>query len=420
MNGSQARPPSGESRDERDEAVAGEETWLTPGVRGIGAASLLSDAGHEVPTSLLPSFLTATLGAPASALGLIEGVSDALSGAAKLGGGALADDPRRRRATAVGGYASTAVLSGLIGATTSAWQVGALRAGARVSSGLRVPSRNALLADAVPASAYGRAYGFERAMDNLGAIVGPLLAIALVAAFSTRTAILISVIPGLLAVVAIIYAIRHTERPKPRERQPLRIRIRPVMKGQLGRLLGAISVFEIGNIAATLLILRATDLLEPGRSTDGATQLAIVLYVLYNLAATVTSVPAGHLADSTSPVRVLALGIGAFVLAYAGFAFAGASVALLALYFVAAGIGIGAVETAEHSAVATLASDSLRGSSFGALAAIQSFGNLIASSLVGLLYVAISPTVAFLFPTAAMLVSLIALAAAATGRRARS
>jgi hypothetical protein len=89
--------------------------WLTPGVRGIGAASLLADVGHEVPTALLPSLLTSTLGAPASALGLIEGVSDGLAGAARLSGGALADDPRRRRAAAVGGYTTTAVLSGLIG-----------------------------------------------------------------------------------------------------------------------------------------------------------------------------------------------------------------------------------------------------------------------------------------------------------------
>src|SRR4029450_1415875 len=104
-----------------------------------------------------------------------------LSGAAKLAGGALADDPERRRATALGGYTATAVLSSLIGVTTAAWQVGVLRAGAWTARGLRVPSRNALLADIVPANAYGRAYGFERAMDNFGAIGGPLLALGLVA-----------------------------------------------------------------------------------------------------------------------------------------------------------------------------------------------------------------------------------------------
>ena len=177
----------------------------------------------------------------------------------------------------------------------------------------------------------------------------------------------------------------------------------------MGQLLGAVSVFELGNIAATLLILRATDLLEPGRSLDDATQLAIGLYVLYNLAATVMSVPAGRLADSTTPVRVLAIGVGAFAIAYLGFAFVGASIPLLAVFFILAGVGIGAVETAEHSAVATLAPDDLRGSSFGALAAIQSFGNLIASSIVGILYAAVSATAAFLVPAAAMIVALLAL-----------
>src|SRR5688572_102967 len=85
-----------------------EQPWLTPGVKGIGSASLLADLGHEVPTALLPSLLTSTLGAPAAALGLIEGVSDGLAGAARLGGGALADDPARRRTIAVGGYTTTA------------------------------------------------------------------------------------------------------------------------------------------------------------------------------------------------------------------------------------------------------------------------------------------------------------------------
>jgi MFS family permease len=376
--------------------------WLTKGVRGIGAASLLSDAGHEVPTSLLPTFLTSTLGAPASALGLIEGISDGLSGVAKLGGGALADDPRRRRATAVGGYATTAVLSALIGAVSAAWQVGLLRAGAWVSRGLRVPSRNALLADAVPASAYGRAYGFERAMDNLGAIIGPLLALALVGLVGVRTAILLSVVPGLLAVAAIVYAIRHTAMPKRAERQPIRLRIRPVMRGELGRLFGAIALFEVGNVAATFFILRATDLLEPGRTTDSAAQIAIALYALYNVAATLTSVPAGQLADRATPRLVLTGGVAVFAVAYLGFAVTGASILVLAAAFIAAGVGIGAVETAEHSAVATLAGENLRGSSFGALAAIQSFGNVAASVIAGLLYTTVSPEAAFLFPATAM------------------
>jgi predicted MFS family arabinose efflux permease len=215
--------------------AASEQAWLTPGVRGIGGASLLADVGHEIPTSLLPALLTGTLGAPAAALGVIEGVADGLAGAARFGGGALADDPQRRRTIAIGGYASTAILSGLIGVATSVWQVAVLRSRAWAARGLRVPARNALLADVVSPGAYGRAYGFERMMDNLGAILGPLLGIALVAAVGVRGAILLSIIPGLLAVAAIVYAIRAAKLPQIRDRQPIRIQVRPVLHGELGR-----------------------------------------------------------------------------------------------------------------------------------------------------------------------------------------
>ena len=239
--------------------------WLTPGVRGIGAASFLSDLGHEVATSLLPRFVTSTLGGSAAALGAIEGIADGIAGVARLAGGALADDPERRRNVAIGGYTSTAVLTSIIGIAQAVWQVGFLRAGAWAARGLRVPARNALLADAVPKDYYGRAYGFERAMDNLGAIGGPLLALGLVALFSVRTAILISVVPGLFAVLAIVYAIRHIPKLTATERQRIRLRVRPVMKGRLGRLMLSVSAFEMGNVAATLLILRATELFTPSR-----------------------------------------------------------------------------------------------------------------------------------------------------------
>lgn len=211
----------------------GQREWFTPGVGGIGTASFLADVGHEVPTALLPSFVTATLGAPAAALGLIEGISEGLAGTGRFVGGALADDPARRRTVAVGGYTTTAVLSSLIGVTNNVVQAGVLRGAAWAARGLRVPARNALLADVVPASAYGRAYGFERTMDNLGAIFGPLLALGLVTLSSVRTAMLLSVIPGLMAAVAIIFAIGQAKLPPARERRKLRIQVRPVLRGQL-------------------------------------------------------------------------------------------------------------------------------------------------------------------------------------------
>jgi MFS family permease len=385
------------------------QRWLTPGVRGIGLASFLADVGHEIPTALLPNLLTSTLGAPASALGLIEGVSDGLAGLTRLGGGALADDPTRRRAIAVGGYTATAILASLTGVARSVWQVGILRAGAWAARGLRVPARNALLADIVPPEVYGRAYGFERAMDNLGAIGGPLLALLLVGLVGTRTAILLSVVPGLLAALAIVYAIRKAPRAERRERQPIRLRVRPVLAGRVGRIMIGTAAFEFGNCAATLLILRATGLLDPGRPHDQATQLALGLYVLYNVAATLASVPAGHLGDRRNAVMPLAIGVGCFGIAYGGLAAGPPSVAGLLPWFVAAGIGIGFVETAEHAAIAAFAPTEVRGSAFGLLAAVQSFGNFAASGVAGLLWTAVSARAAFVYLAAWMVIALVLL-----------
>lgn len=390
--------------------------WLSPGVRGIGAASLLSDLGHEVPTSLLPRMLTTTLGAPAAALGVIEGIADGLAGAARLAGGALADDPQRRRSVAVGGYTVTALLSAAIGAATTTWQLAVLRAGAWTARGLRVPSRNALLADSVTPEAYGRAYGFERAMDNLGAIGGPLVAIGLVTALGVRGAILLSVVPGLLAALAIVYAVRHIAQPRRHKHRPIRLRIRPVLHGRLGRLMAAMAAFELGNVAATLLILRTTEQLGATRGAETATTLALLLYAGYNLAATLASVPAGHLGDRAGMTPVLGGGFALFLLAYAGFAVPTTGVVLPALAFVAAGIGIGSVETAEHAAVAGLAPDHLRGSAFGLLAAVQSLGNLVASSIAGVLWTLVSPSAAFGYAAACMVIALAGLGAVGMSR----
>lgn len=383
--------------------------WLNRGVAGIGVASFFSDVSHEVPTALLPALLTTTLGAPAAALGTIEGVADGIAGAAKLAGGALADDPGRRRATAMGGYTATAILSALIGAAVAVWQVALLRSAAWLSRGLRTPSRNALLTDVVASEAYGRAYGFERAMDNAGAIAGPLLALLLLSLVGVRDAILISVVPGLLAALAIFVAVRSTRRLERHERPPLRIRLRPVLHGRLGRLLGAFTAFELGNAAATLLILRATNLLSPGHGHDAAVKLAVVLYAAYNAAAMVTSVPAGHTTDRRGATAVLVAGALALLAAYVGFALAGTSVALLAVLFALAGTGKGAVETAQSAAVALLAPPELLGSAFGALAAIQSFANLAASALAGALWTLVSPRVAFLYLAGWAAVSAVAL-----------
>jgi MFS family permease len=253
-------------------------------------------------------------------------------------------------------------------------------------------------------------------MDNLGAIVGPLLALGLVSLFSIRAAIFVSVIPGLLAAVAIVYAIRQAKLPKLTERKKLRLQVQPVLQGQLGRVMTGFTAFEVGNVAATLLILRATDVLTPGRGVHGATQIAIALYVVYNIAATITSFPAGGLSDMLGrrgPLLVTAAGVAAFLLAYGLFAMSGPVITVLGVAFALAGVGIGCAETAEHAAVAASAPQEIRGSAFGLLATVQAIGNVAASAIAGLLYTVASPTVAFAYLAAWMLIALATLAWAA-------
>jgi MFS family permease len=381
------------------------DAWCTGHRRGQFSVGL----GHEVPTSLFPSLLINMLGASAAALGLVEGLADGLAGLARLLGGSLADDPDRRRRTAIGGYTSTAILSALIGAAGAVWQVAVLRMAAWASRGLRVPARNALLADMVPTSVYGRAYGFERMMDNLGAIGGPLLALALVTLVGVRTAILLSVIPGLLAALAILYAVRHIPQARSRVHIPLRLRVRPILRGQLGQLLVGVSFFEVGHIAATLLILRVTQQLTPNLGLHAATQVALWCYTAYNVAATLASIPAGRASDKLGAIGVLTVGVALFLVAYIGFAVPSPNLFVLAGGFVAAGVGIGCVETSQHTAVASLAPTGLRGSAFGLLAAVQSFGNIVASAIAGLLWSIWSPTAAFVYLSAWALVALLVL-----------
>jgi MFS family permease len=158
----------------------------------------LSDAGHEVTSSVFPTFLTGTLGASAAALGVVDGISDALVGVMKLVGGPLANNRDWRGRIASGGYLATALATGAIGAAVTVWQAGVFRALAWMSRGVRSPSRDALLSSLSPEWARGRTFGLERAGDNLGAVVGPLLAAGLVAWVGIRPVLCLAAIPGLL------------------------------------------------------------------------------------------------------------------------------------------------------------------------------------------------------------------------------
>jgi len=396
----------GTPRPEAEPAGRGRRPpWVSPEVASVGAASFFSDAGHEIATAVLPGFLTGVLRGSAATLGLIEGISDALLGVAKLAGGALANEPTRRVRLARGGYLVTAVCTAAIGLATTVWQAGILRAAAWVARGARSPARDALLAGLAPPDAYGRSFGVERAGDNLGAVAGPLLASLLVAAVGIRTSFLFALVPGILAAVAISVAAARARRTAPaappRRRGGLELAgLRRA--GLLGPLL-PVALFELGNVTTTLLILRATELLRHGgRSATAAASLAILLYAAHNLAASLVALAGGAWIDRRGPRRVLAAGAAAYLVAYAGFALPVHAWPLLLVLFCLAGGGIGLVEPAESTLVARLLPDRLRGSGFGLLGGLQSAGDFLSSASVGLLYAAVSPAAGFAYAAAWM------------------
>ena len=407
------QPPSVTVAVPHDKPAGG--SWLNRGVVGVGSASLFSDTGHEMVTSLLPTFLSSTLHSGPGTLGAIDGVADALTGIAKLAGGPLANDPRRRARLASSGYLGTAVATAAIGITTAVWQVAILRSIAWISRGVRSPARDMLLTDLAQTDTYGRAFGVERAGDNAGAIIGPLAASGLVAVLGIRHAILLAIIPGILAAAAITLAAHEARRTlrSTQARRTLALNVRALRAAGLARVLTPVAFFELGNLATTLLILRTTDLLHTGgRDLAAATSLAILLYAAHNAAATITSLAAGQLADrirnGAGARLVFAGGALIYIGSYTLFALGPHPWPVLLIAFALAGVGIGCAETAESTVVARGLPDRLRANGFGVLGLTQAFGDLGATVVAGLLWSLVSPTVAFGYAAAWMAASVVA------------
>jgi MFS family permease len=357
---------------------------------------------------VLPSFLTVTLRASAGVLGVIEGISDALVGVMKLLGGSLANDETRRIRLASGGYVVTAVATSAVGVTTAVWQAGSLRALAWAARGIRSPARDALLASIAPREAYGRAFGLERAGDNLGAVVGPLLAALLVGLIGIRTTMLLAIVPGAFAAVAITFAAAEARGAGATARRRARLELRALRGTGIVRPLVPIVCFELGNCATTLLILRATHLLQHGgRSLTTATSVAVLIYAAHNLFGAAVAYIGGHWIDKVGPRAAFAAGALLFALAYLGFALPLHAWPLLLLAFVLAGSGIGLAETAESTLFAQAVPEHLRGSGFGLLGAVQSGGALASSAAVGLIWSALSPSAAFVYAACWMGLSLV-------------
>ena len=381
------------------------KVWLTRNVFAIGMLSLFSDMGHELTTAVLPLFL-ATFGGGAAALGVIEGVSDAASSLMKLWMSYYSDRIGKRKPILIIGYFVTAMM-GTFAFVTSWWQMLVIRTIAWIGRGARGPVRDALLSESVPAEAHGRAFGFEGALDTVGAIIGPLIALSLIGILSLRQIFLIAFIPGAITILIVVFVLKDIPRvPQPHLRMMSSLRALP---DRFWQYIGAIGIFGLGNFAHTLLVLRAVTLLTPHYGVAQAGRMGIGLYIFHNVIYAAASYPAGALGDKINKTLLLSLGYALFAAMCIGFLFVDASLPGLIILFTLAGLYIAIVDSMERAMAADLLPSEQRGTGYGALATVNSFGDLISSIVVGLLWSNVSIASGFYYSAVATLLGAIAM-----------
>jgi MFS family permease len=378
----------------------------------LGVVSLLTDASSEMIYPLLPLFLTATLGASAAAVGAIEGAAETTAALLKLASGWWSDRVRRRKPLVVAGYTLASVARPLVAIAGSAAQVLAIRLTDRVGKGIRSSPRDALIADSVDPSLRGRAFGLHRAMDHAGAVIGPLVAWALLAGgVALRNVFWLAAVPGVLAVITLVAGVR--EGPSSRARgaparggpppdiniardtedavtTPARVQSPPLdapLPQRFWAFLGILLVFTLGNSTDAFLLLRASQLGVPAA-------LVPVLWAMLHVVKSAASTPGGALSDRVGRRPLLVAGWVLYAVVYLGFARAGAAWQAWALFAVY-GVHFGLTEGAEKALVADLVPAARRGTAFGWYNLAIGLAALPASLLFGVVWTRLGAPAAF-------------------------
>ncbi len=332
---------------------------LPRNVKLLGLTSLVNDIASEAIYPLMPAFLLMVLGGSRFQLGVIEGVADSVASLLKLGSGGWSDRAGRRKGFVVFGYSLAAISRPLIGLATVPWHLFAIRTADRIGKGVRTAPRDALIADSTEPGTRGRAFGFHRAMDHLGAAVGPLLASAFLWARpgQLRALFLLTILPGLAVVAVVVFGLREA-RPEPTEqpREPLRLTLAPFGRN-FRLLLLALAVFTLGNASDAFLLVRAGELGVP-------TLFLPLLWTIFHVAKSVGNLLAGRAVDRLGARPLIFVGWGVYALIYLAFAFATQAWHAWAL-FLGYAVFYALTEPAEKAMIADLVGPERKGLAFG-------------------------------------------------------
>ena len=361
-------------------------------VKVLGLVSFFTDTSMEMVYPLLPIFLTSVLGAGPVFLGVIEGIAEGSASVLKGFSGYISDRIGKRKAILVAGYSLSAISDPLFAATRAVWQALFVRFAERIGKGIRESPRDAMIADATDESIRGKAYGFHRALDTLGAVVGPGLAFVLMwllrskgnAAY--RWVFLIAFIPGLIAVILLVFLVREKAGGEKREFPKLRLSLFPA---SFKAFIVVIAVFTLGNSSDAFLLLRARN--------EGISVFYIpLLWMVFNVLYAVVSTPSGALSDRIGRKKILVFGFFLYALVYVGFGFLRGLVWLWVLFAVY-GLFYGLTQGVFGAYIADLAPPELKGTAFGIYQATQGIFTFFASLVFGALWQLVNPSVAFLF-----------------------
>lgn len=371
-------------------------------VKLLGWASFLNDVASEMVYPLLPQFLITVLGGNRFHLGIIEGVADSTASLVKLWSGARSDRVGSRKGFVVIGYAVAAIARPVIGVLVAPWQLFAARVGDRIGKGIRTSPRDAMIADCTEANMRGRAFGFQRGMDHLGAAVGPLLAASFLWywAGQLRVLCLLTLIPGLLVVVLLAIGLRtanvKSRHLRVKNGRPEGVDSGPSPSSQLTlkpfhysfRLyLVTLAVFTLGNSADAFLLVRASEL-------GVTTPLLPILWCVFHMVKSAGSMIAGRFVDRCGPQPMILGGWFVYALVYLAFAVATSSWQMWVL-FPAYAVFYALTEPAEKTFVANLVGVEHRGLAYGWFNFAVGVSALPSSLVFGLLYERFGSLIAF-------------------------
>lgn len=331
---------------------------LPRNIKLLGWASLVNDTASEMIYPLMPQFLLTVLGGNRFQLGIIEGVADSVSSLLKLWSGAWSDRAGKRKTFVVTGYLLAALARPLNGLATMPWHMLANRFLDRVGKGIRTAPRDALIADSSTPAIRGRAFGFHRAMDHLGAAIGPVLAFAFLALWpgEFRWLFAVTLVPGLAVVLMLVVGLREAPAASTERREPVRLKLAP-LGGRFRMYLVALVIFTLGNSSDAFLLVRAGEL---GVSAS----MLPLLWCAFHIVKSAGNLLAGRVVDRIGPRPVLVSGWLAYGLIYLAFALA-ASQWQIWLYFLLYGASVALAEPAEKTLVTHWAGVEQSGLAFG-------------------------------------------------------